>query len=254
MADHKYGDLHARAASIGWDFIVLMSRQGKIRLAEFFTSYTESDKRRILRDIAADILPRAPKMCNIIEKGEHKYVYRRYASLYFVAGVPSSGTNELIALEQIHLFVEVSWMDWRGRGRRRDWPWLVPRPSAVCGGRDRRWGPARVRAFAWHWCAEGAADRRVSPGPGPGIDIPSHPIPSHPIPSHPIPIQSQSQSQSHPTHPNLTQFPTPNTQYPTPTPNTPHPHPTPTSHPRPSTGTSTRCASSIWCSACTSPS
>ena len=169
MADHEYGDLHARAASIGWDFIVLMSRQGKIRLAEFFTSYTESDKRRILRDIAADILPRAPKMCNIIEKGEHKYVYRRYASLYFVAGVPSSGTNELIALEQIHLFVEVSWMDWRGRGRRRDWPWLVPRPSAVCGGRDRRWGPARVRAFAWHWCA-----------------IQNNPIPSHPIPSHPI--------------------------------------------------------------------
>ena len=85
-----------------------MSRQGKIRLAEFFSSYTESDKRRILRDIAADVLPRAPKMCNIIEKGEFKFVYRRYASLYFVVGVPSEGTNELIVLEQIHLFVEVS--------------------------------------------------------------------------------------------------------------------------------------------------
>ena len=58
----------AAHTQVGWDFIVLMSRQGKIRLSEFFSSYTESEKRRILRDIAGDILPRAPKMCNIIEK------------------------------------------------------------------------------------------------------------------------------------------------------------------------------------------
>lgn len=85
--------------------MVLMSRQGKIRLSEFFSSFSESEKRRILRDIAGDILPRAPKMCNIIEKGTFKFVYRRYASLYFVVGVPP-GLNELIVLEQIHLFVE----------------------------------------------------------------------------------------------------------------------------------------------------
>eukprot|EP00586_Coscinodiscus_wailesii_P000466 CAMPEP_0172479136 /NCGR_PEP_ID=MMETSP1066-20121228/3512_1 /TAXON_ID=671091 /ORGANISM="Coscinodiscus wailesii, Strain CCMP2513" /LENGTH=201 /DNA_ID=CAMNT_0013239327 /DNA_START=145 /DNA_END=750 /DNA_ORIENTATION=- len=96
---------YPRAAACGWNFVVLMSRQGKIRLSEFFSSYSESEKRRILRDIAADVLPRQPKMCNIIEKGEYKFVYRRYASLYFVAGVPHQ-LNELIVLEQIHLFVE----------------------------------------------------------------------------------------------------------------------------------------------------
>ena len=85
--------------------MVLMSRQGKIRLSEFFSSFSETEKRRILRDIAADVLPRAPKMCNIIEKGTYKFVYRRYASLYFVAGVPLE-MNELLVLEQIHLFVE----------------------------------------------------------------------------------------------------------------------------------------------------
>mmetsp|Transcript_2534 Transcript_2534/g.6849 ORF Transcript_2534/g.6849 Transcript_2534/m.6849 type:complete len:198 (+) Transcript_2534:177-770(+) len=95
----------ATLANVGWHFLVLMSRQGKIRLSEFFSSYTESEKRRILRDIAGDVLPRAPKMCNIIEKGTYKFVYRRYASLYFVIGVPQ-GMNELIVLEQIHLFVE----------------------------------------------------------------------------------------------------------------------------------------------------
>ena len=96
---------NAATTQVGWNFIVLMSRQGKIRLSEFFSSYTESEKKRILRDIAGDILPRAPKMCNIIEKGTYKFVYRRYASLYFVVGVPL-GMNELIVLEQIHLFVE----------------------------------------------------------------------------------------------------------------------------------------------------
>jgi AP-1 complex subunit sigma 1/2 len=95
----------AMMTSCGWNFVVLMSRQGKIRLSEFFASYSDSEKKRILRDIAADVLPRAPKMCNIIEKGTYKFVYRRYASLYFVAGV-SQGCNELIVLEQIHLFVE----------------------------------------------------------------------------------------------------------------------------------------------------
>jgi AP-1 complex subunit sigma 1/2 len=94
-----------RSTSIGWHFIILMSRQGKIRLSEFFSSYTESEKRRILRDISSDILPRQPKMCNIIEKGDFKFVYRRYASLYFVVGVPIHA-NELLVLEEIHLFVE----------------------------------------------------------------------------------------------------------------------------------------------------
>jgi Clathrin adaptor complex small chain len=101
----KDGNNSAAVAACGWGFIVLMSRQGKIRLSEFFASYSESEKRRILRDIAAEILPRAPKMCNIIEKGAYKYIYRRYASLYFVVGIPP-GVNELIVLEQIHLFVE----------------------------------------------------------------------------------------------------------------------------------------------------
>lgn len=93
------------STTIGWHFIILMSRQGKIRLSEFFSSYTDSEKRRIIRDIAGDILPRQAKMCNIIEKGDCKFVYRRYASLYFCVGVPLH-VNELLVLEEIHLFVE----------------------------------------------------------------------------------------------------------------------------------------------------
>ena len=138
--------VNAAHTQVGWNFIVLMSRQGKIRLSEFFQSYTESEKRRILRDIAADILPRAPKMCNIIEKGPYKFVYRRYASLYFVVGVPL-GMNELIILEQIHLFVEALdgyfnsgtfTTNERDLGTRCQWYWRVLEGLKGCRFPSRR--------------------------------------------------------------------------------------------------------------------
>jgi len=45
-------------------------------------------------------------MCNFLEWKDQKVVYKRYASLFFVACVDKTD-NELIVLEQIHLFVEV---------------------------------------------------------------------------------------------------------------------------------------------------
>ena len=45
-------------------------------------------------------------MCNVIEWQDKKIIYKRYASLYFVACIDKDD-NELITLEQIHLFVEI---------------------------------------------------------------------------------------------------------------------------------------------------
>jgi AP-1 complex subunit sigma 1/2 len=55
------------------------------------------DVRKLIRDREDEI---------IIEWQDKKVVYKRYASLYFVACVDKDD-NELIVLEQIHLFVEV---------------------------------------------------------------------------------------------------------------------------------------------------
>lgn len=44
-------------------------------------------------------------MCNVLEYKDSKVVYRRYASLYFIAGIESDD-NELITLEIIHRYVE----------------------------------------------------------------------------------------------------------------------------------------------------
>ena len=64
------------------------------------------EKTRAVRELTATVLARPPKMCNFIEWQDKKVVYKRYASLYFVACVDKED-NELIILEQIHLFVEV---------------------------------------------------------------------------------------------------------------------------------------------------
>jgi AP-1 complex subunit sigma 1/2 len=52
------------------------------------------------------VLARPRKMCNFIEWEGKKVVYKRYASLYFIACVDEDD-NELLILEQIHHFVEV---------------------------------------------------------------------------------------------------------------------------------------------------
>jgi len=44
-------------------------------------------------------------MCNFLEYKDTKIVYRRYASLFFIAGCDSTD-NELITLEIVHRFVE----------------------------------------------------------------------------------------------------------------------------------------------------
>jgi hypothetical protein len=86
------------------------------------------DKAKIVKDVSQLVLARRTRMCNFLEyKGEFsaslqvqhafsflalltpspdtKIVYRRYASLFFIAGC-SSDDNELITLEIIHRYVE----------------------------------------------------------------------------------------------------------------------------------------------------
>jgi hypothetical protein len=52
------------------------------------------------------VLARQQKQCNFLEWHDLKVIYKRYASLYFIACVDPDD-NELIVLETIHHFVEV---------------------------------------------------------------------------------------------------------------------------------------------------
>eukprot|EP01103_Thecamoeba_quadrilineata_P009695 TRINITY_DN19516_c0_g1_i1.p1 TRINITY_DN19516_c0_g1~~TRINITY_DN19516_c0_g1_i1.p1 ORF type:complete len:156 (-),score=14.67 TRINITY_DN19516_c0_g1_i1:88-555(-) len=87
-------------------FLLLLNRQGKARLAKWYSPYTQKEKARIIRDVANLTLNRPQKLCNFIEWKNYKLVFKRYASLYFIACVDMKD-NELLTLEIIHLFVEI---------------------------------------------------------------------------------------------------------------------------------------------------
>ena len=87
-------------------FVLLLSRQGKVRLAKWYTTMTQKEKLKIIRDITPTVLARPAKLCNFLDWKDSKLVYKRYASLYFVACVDGSD-NELITLEIIHHYVEI---------------------------------------------------------------------------------------------------------------------------------------------------
>ncbi|KAF8528670.1 AP complex, mu/sigma subunit [Gautieria morchelliformis] len=88
------------------NYILLVSRQGKVRLAKWFSTMPPKVKSKIVKDVTQLVLARRTRMCNFLEYKDTKVVYRRYASLFFVCGVGSED-NELVTLEVIHRYVEV---------------------------------------------------------------------------------------------------------------------------------------------------
>ncbi|KAK9944457.1 hypothetical protein M0R45_010025 [Rubus argutus] len=66
-------------------FVLLISRQGKVRLTKYYSPYTQKERSKVLRELI---------------------VYKRYASLYFCMCVDQDD-NELEVLEIIHHYVEI---------------------------------------------------------------------------------------------------------------------------------------------------
>ncbi|XP_028412747.1 AP-1 complex subunit sigma-2-like [Dendronephthya gigantea] len=89
-----------------FQYILLFSRQGKLRLQRWYMAMSQKDKKKITRELISIVLARKPKMSSFLEYKDLKIVYKRYASLYFVAAIENSD-NELITLEIIHRYVEL---------------------------------------------------------------------------------------------------------------------------------------------------
>lgn len=54
-------------------YLLLLSRQGKVRLAKWFTTLGTREKAKIVKEVTALVLSRRTKMCNVIEhKGEYR--------------------------------------------------------------------------------------------------------------------------------------------------------------------------------------
>uniref|UniRef100_UPI00358DE4F4 AP-1 complex subunit sigma-3-like isoform X2 n=1 Tax=Myxine glutinosa TaxID=7769 RepID=UPI00358DE4F4 len=87
-------------------FIVLFSRQGKLRLQKWYVALAERDRKKTVREITTMVLARKQRTSNFLDWRELKLVYKRYASLFFCCGVECQD-NELIILELIHRYVEL---------------------------------------------------------------------------------------------------------------------------------------------------
>lgn len=62
---------------IQFQYVLLFSRQGKVRLQKWYHAYTQKEKKKIQRELVAAILARRSKMCNVLEYKETKVVYKR---------------------------------------------------------------------------------------------------------------------------------------------------------------------------------
>ncbi|XP_064394219.1 AP-1 complex subunit sigma-2-like isoform X2 [Halichondria panicea] len=87
-------------------YVLLFSRQGKVRLQKWYQAFQVREKKKIQRELVSTILARKSKMCNILEYKDQKIVYKRYASLYFCCAIDADD-NELIVLEILHRYVEL---------------------------------------------------------------------------------------------------------------------------------------------------
>ncbi|CAG7723896.1 unnamed protein product [Allacma fusca] len=87
-------------------FMLLFSRQGKLRLQKWYVAQPDKARKKITRDLVTTILARKPKMCSFLEWRDLKIVYKRYASLYFCCAIEQQD-NELLCLEIIHRYVEL---------------------------------------------------------------------------------------------------------------------------------------------------
>ncbi|VEN49748.1 unnamed protein product [Callosobruchus maculatus] len=87
-------------------FMLLFSRQGKLRLQKWYIAHPDKLKKKITRELITTILARKPKMCSFLEWRDLKIVYKRYASLYFCCAIEQDD-NELLTLEIIHRYVEL---------------------------------------------------------------------------------------------------------------------------------------------------
>jgi len=86
-------------------YLLVFNRVGKVRLSKWYQNYDAEEKHKLAMEIHKTIVQRPRGWTNFIDFQDDKIIYRRYAGLYFALCVDRA-TNELGALELIHLFVE----------------------------------------------------------------------------------------------------------------------------------------------------
>ena len=61
--------------------LMLINRQGKIRLIKWYSTFQVADRTKYMREIAVMVIGRSSRLSNFMEYGQYKIIYKRYASL-----------------------------------------------------------------------------------------------------------------------------------------------------------------------------
>jgi AP-1 complex subunit sigma 1/2 len=62
-----YTDALSHPATQGIKFVLLLSRQGKVRLSKWYTTYNQKERAKLVRDITPLVLGRSLKLCNFLD-------------------------------------------------------------------------------------------------------------------------------------------------------------------------------------------
>ncbi|CAJ1380674.1 unnamed protein product, partial [Effrenium voratum] len=71
-------------------FILMVNKQGQTRLAQYYDFLSVRERVTLEGELIRKCLSRSESQCSFVEYRDYRVVYRRYASLYFIAGRPDS--------------------------------------------------------------------------------------------------------------------------------------------------------------------
>lgn len=64
-------------SSLQMRFMLLFSRQGKLRLQKWYLATSDKERKKMVRELMQVVLARKPKMCSFLEWRDLKVVYKR---------------------------------------------------------------------------------------------------------------------------------------------------------------------------------
>jgi AP-4 complex subunit sigma-1 len=85
-------------------YFLIVNKQGQTRLSKYYEQRTVEQKVALEAEIVRRCMARTPAQCSFLEFRDHRVVYRRYASLFFIVGVDAH-ENELAVFELLHHFL-----------------------------------------------------------------------------------------------------------------------------------------------------
>lgn len=93
-------------------FLLLFSRQGKLRLQKWFTPMSEREKKKIIRDMTTMVLARQPRSCNFLHWKDLKIIYKRWMG-YFVCFLGRRTTSLVSPHRPISSHLCLLYIDWQ---------------------------------------------------------------------------------------------------------------------------------------------